>query len=146
MIFSSFSKFSFIASIDSKHLPRSNNFSFENRKKLHRAISDEYGVWSITLSFGQKTFVQRWLCTMVYYCGAKSMNYPSTNLAVFSGYSRANALWRLYSISYSSLWKFVPLEEIRSVHITIIEKNCQYDLDFRTILMRFQFVFEASFC
>lgn len=36
-----------VSSIDSEHLPRSNDFSFGKRKKSHRAIADEHDAWSM---------------------------------------------------------------------------------------------------
>lgn len=52
-----------------------------------------------------------------------------TSLAIFGGYSRANAPWRLNSISYSL---FGLVSGILSHHITVIE-----DYGFRAILTRF---------
>ena len=43
MSFSSFHEFCLMASMESKRVPRSGNFSFRNRKKSHVARSDEYG-------------------------------------------------------------------------------------------------------
>ena len=48
MAFISFSKFLFMATIDSWRVPRSGYLSFENRKKLQGAKSGEYGGWAIT--------------------------------------------------------------------------------------------------
>lgn len=73
MGFNFFSQFPLMASIDSKSLHRSGNFTFGNRKKSHRAVSGEYGTWKLRFfAFWSQTLLRRQVYTMVRYLRAKS--------------------------------------------------------------------------